>query len=262
MLQLHSQSLDLLLVMALALVGLVLRHLEAPQVVCHNLQLLLQLDDLELAHAGPLVAHFQVALGLHHLLLGLVVHLVGILGLLLRLLQLLGQPHQLLLIVRRTVLQHFLHPVTVVGSGRGLVQLLAAEHELGLGVLEVLLELLHPPVQPVELSLGRHDLRLLRLLLHLGLGELLTEDIHLHLKVLALLLSSVASSSVFSSRIFASRAACSQLSQRSIRLSFSTFMACIFFLIASIVQAWTIPPVCSSESPCPCWPPTESSLPM
>ena len=31
-------------------------------------------------------------------------------------------------------------------------------------------------------------------------------------------------------------ATCSQLSQRSIRLSFSTFIACIFFLIASITE--------------------------
>merc|ERR1719184_439607 len=58
LLQLGSQVLDLLLVASLPLVGLLLRHLQGLQVVGHHPQLLLQLDNLDLANLrsflGPL----------------------------------------------------------------------------------------------------------------------------------------------------------------------------------------------------------------
>merc|ERR550534_258898 len=81
LLQLGSQGLDLLLVGGLPLVGLLLGDLQGLQVVCHNPQLLLQLDNLDLTNLCPLLSPLQVSLSLHKLLLHLVILLVCILGL-------------------------------------------------------------------------------------------------------------------------------------------------------------------------------------
>merc|ERR1711962_255844 len=55
LLQLGGESLDLLLVPMLPLVGLLLRDLEGLEVVSDNPQLLLQLDDLVLGGVGALL---------------------------------------------------------------------------------------------------------------------------------------------------------------------------------------------------------------
>merc|ERR1719180_382750 len=73
LLQLGCQGLDLLLVGGLPLVGLLLGHLQGLQVVCHNPQLLLQLDDLDLTHLSALLGPLQVSLSLDEFLLHLVV---------------------------------------------------------------------------------------------------------------------------------------------------------------------------------------------
>merc|ERR1719410_2117560 len=90
--QFSGQSLDLIFVECLPLVGFVLGHLQGLEVVGHDLQLLLQLDDLELPGGCSLLAHLQVPLALSHLLLGVVILPVRVLGHLLRLLQLSPPP--------------------------------------------------------------------------------------------------------------------------------------------------------------------------
>lgn len=53
----------------------------------------------------------------------------------------------------------------------------------------------------------------------------------------------------FSARAFASRACCSQSNARSIALSFSNFIPCIFFLIASMVVVF-VPSLVHQENIC------------
>merc|ERR1719184_47199 len=79
LLQLGSQVLDLLLVASLPLVGLLLGHLQGLQVVGHNPQLLLQLNNLDLSNLSSLLGPLQVGLSLSEFLLHLVVLFVRIL---------------------------------------------------------------------------------------------------------------------------------------------------------------------------------------
>ena len=99
LLELGGYSLDLVLVVLLALVGLVLAYLQGLEVVGHHLQLLLKLHDLELADISTLSVDLELGLALMHLLGGRVVLGVGVLGHLLGLLELGSQGLQLLLVL-------------------------------------------------------------------------------------------------------------------------------------------------------------------
>merc|ERR550525_1389315 len=68
LLQLGGQSLDLLLVSLLSGIGLLLGNLEGLQVVGHNPQLLLKLQDLGLSGVGSLLSLLQVRLAVCELL--------------------------------------------------------------------------------------------------------------------------------------------------------------------------------------------------
>merc|ERR1719275_306664 len=117
LLQLGSQGLDLLLV------GLLLGHLEGLQVVRHNPQLFLQLEDLGLTDISTLLGLLEVGLASSQLLGDLVVGCVGGLGLLPRLLQVLLQSNDPLLVFVSLALENLLGTLRVVSGSSSLVKL-------------------------------------------------------------------------------------------------------------------------------------------
>merc|ERR1719275_108860 len=179
LLQLGSQGLDLLLVGLLPLVGLLLGHLEGLQVVRHNPQLLLQLEDLGLTDVSALLGLLEVGLTSSQLLGNLVVGGVGGLGLLPRLLQVLLQSNDPLLVFISLALENLLGTLRVVSGSSSLVKLGHSRHHLLLGLLEILLESGHPPCECVHFELGGSKLLLLLLQLQGGDGEPLRGDIEL-----------------------------------------------------------------------------------
>merc|ERR1719249_259544 len=114
LLQLGAQSLDLLLVGLLPLVGLLLRNLQRLEVVGNNPQLLLQLEDLGLSHISALLGLLQLGLAVGELLGDLVVGSVGRLGLLPRLLELLLKGCDPLLVLFSLALENLLGALGVV----------------------------------------------------------------------------------------------------------------------------------------------------
>merc|ERR1711887_21797 len=100
LLQLGAQGLDLLLVGLLPLVGLLLGNLQRLEVVGNNPQLLLQLEDLGLSHISSLLGLLKLGLTSGELL--------GCLGLLPRLLQLLLKHSDPLLVLLSLALENLL----------------------------------------------------------------------------------------------------------------------------------------------------------
>merc|ERR1719222_1159996 len=183
LLQLGSQGLDLLLVGLLPLVGLLLGHLQGLQVVRHNPQLLLQLEDLGLTDVSALLGLLEVRLTSSQLLGNLVVGCVGGLGLLPRLLQVLLQSNDPLLVFVSLALENLLGTFRVVSGSSSLVKLGHSCHHLLLGLLEILLESGHPPCECVHFELGGSKLLLLLLQLQGGDGQTLRGDVKLGLKL-------------------------------------------------------------------------------
>merc|ERR1719391_1971648 len=186
LLQLGAQSLDLLLVGLLPLVGLLLRNLQRLEVVGNNPQLLLQLQDLGLSHISALLGLLQLGLAVGELLGDLVVGSVGCLGLLPRLLQLLLQGSDPLLIFVGLALENLLCALRVISSSGSLVQLGHSSHHLLLGLLQILLKAGHPPVQGIHLELAGRKRLLLLLQLEGGDAQLLGGQVQLGLELASL----------------------------------------------------------------------------
>merc|ERR1719362_1322943 len=138
LLQFGSQGLDLLLVGLLPLVGLLLGHLQGLQVVRHNPQLLLQLEDLGLTDVSALLSLLEVGLTGSQLLGDLIVGCVGGLGLLSQGLQVVLQSNDPLLVFVSLALEDLLGTLRVVSSGSSLVKLGHSRHHLLLGLLKIL----------------------------------------------------------------------------------------------------------------------------
>merc|ERR1712038_1904636 len=154
LLQFSSQSLDLLLVAGLSLVGLVLRHLQRLEIGSNNSQLLLQLDDLQLSSFSSLLSSLKLGLNLLESLLNLFVLLVSFLSLIPGILQLLLQHAHSLLILDCSVLQDFPHSVRVISSSGGLVEFIGSNKKFVLTFLQIFLKTLDSSVQSIDFQLS------------------------------------------------------------------------------------------------------------
>merc|ERR1719391_710376 len=186
LLQLGAQSLDLLLVGLLPLVGLLLRNLQGLEVVGNDPQLLLQLEDLGLSHISALLGLLQLGLAVGQLLGDLVIGSVSSLSLLPRLLELLLQGSDPLFVLVSLALENLLGALRVISSSGRLVQLGNGSHHLLLGLLQILLKAGHPPVQGIHLELADRKRLLLLLQLEGGNAQLLGGQVQLGLELASL----------------------------------------------------------------------------
>merc|ERR1711913_101886 len=185
LLQFGGESLDLLLVAGLSLVGLVLGDLERLEVGGDHSQFLLQLDNLHLSSLGSFLSSLQLSLNLLKSLLNLLILLVRLLCLVPGILQLLLQFSHSLLVLDGSVLENFPHSVRVVSSSGSLVKLVGGLKQFILAGLQVPLQTLNPPVERVHLQLSGEERIFLLLQLLGGLHQLLLSLIQLHLQLLS-----------------------------------------------------------------------------
>merc|ERR1719222_1475303 len=236
LLQLGSQGLDLLLVGLLPLVGLLLGHLQGLQVVRHNPQLLLQLEDLGLTDISALLGLLEVGLTGSQLLGDLIVGCVGGLGLLSCLLQVLLQSNDPLLVFVSLLWKTFLArsessaAVPALSSLATAATIFSSVFSRSSSSPETLLvsAFISSSVAASCFSFSSNcrvamDRR----------SEVTSSSVS---SCLDLITSSSTSSSPFWARILAAFIFSSLTSAWSQALSFSTFIACIFFLIASILK--------------------------
>merc|ERR1711950_24883 len=122
------------------------------EVIGHNSQLLLQLNDLHLSSISSLLSPLKLRLNLLQSLLDILILFVSILSLISGILQFLLQFAHPLFILDCPVLQNLPHSVRVISSSGSLIQLLGGHQQLVLTGLQVTLKGLDSSVKSIDLK--------------------------------------------------------------------------------------------------------------